>query len=84
MTIAQRKEFVARCPRKVYNFNELKQVVEIEDINKCNLCNECYKYAEKEAKIEKAVNLGEDDHKFYFTIESTGALPPKEIVKKAL
>jgi hypothetical protein len=48
------------------------------------LCNECYKYAEKEAKIEKAVNLGEDDHKFYFTIEATGALPPKQIVKKAL
>jgi hypothetical protein len=27
--------------------------------------------------------LGEDDNKFYFTVESTGALPPVEIVKKA-
>lgn len=48
------------------------------------MCNECYKYADKEAKIEKAVHLGEDDNKFYFTIESTGALAPKLIVKKAL
>jgi len=31
MTTEQRKEFVARCPRKVYRFDELKQVVEIEN-----------------------------------------------------
>ena len=35
-------------------------------------------------KLERAVRLGEDDHKFYFTVESTGVLPPEDIVKKAL
>ena len=83
MNVDQRKEFVNRCPRKVYGYNELKQTVEIEDADKCNLCIECYRYAET-FKLEKAVLITEDDHKYYFTIESTGALPPAEIVRKAL
>jgi len=29
------------------------------------------------------VHISEDDHKFNFIIESTGALPPVEIVKRA-
>ena len=82
MTIEQRKEMVARCPRKVYKFNELKQAVEIEDADKCNLCIECSRYTDS-LNIEKGVKLSEDDHKFFFTIESTGALPPDEIVRKA-
>ena len=82
MTIDQRKEFVQRCPRKVYNYNELKQIVEIEKMNDCNLCTECYRYSESQ-KIEKAVTITEDDQKFYFTIESTGAIPPVQIIKRA-
>ena len=83
MTIEQRKEFVVRCPRKVYRFDELKQVVEIENADKCNLCIECSRYTDS-LKLERAVRLGEDDHKFYFTVESTGVLPPEDIVRKAL
>jgi len=47
------------------------------------LCIECYRYAET-FKLEKSVKITEDDHKFFFTIESTGALPPFEIVRRAL
>ena len=84
LTVEQRKEFVKKCPRKVYKFNELKQTVEIEDSSKCNLCTECHRYVDKLAQgNDKAVTLGEDDNKFYFTVESTGALPPVDIVKKA-
>ena len=82
MPIEQRKEMVAKCPRKVYKFNELKQVVEIENMSACNLCIECYRYAES-VKIDNAITITEDDQKFYFTIESTGAIPPVQIVKKA-
>ena len=71
------------CPRKVYRYNEMKQLVEIEDQDKCNLCIECSRYTDS-LGLEKAVSLKEDDHKFIFTVESTGALPPQEIVKKAL
>ena len=82
LTVDQRKEMVARCPKKVYKFNEIKQTVDIEDVNKCNLCTECSRYTDS-LKVDKAVKLDEDDNKFYFTIESTGALPPVEIVRKA-
>ena len=84
LTADQRRTFVEKCPRKVYKFNELKQTVEIEDANKCNLCTECHRYVDKLAPgFDKAVTLGEDDNKFYFTVEGTGALPPIDIVKKA-
>lgn len=82
LTVDQRKEMVARCPRKVYKFNEIKQSVDIEDVNKCNLCTECVRFTDG-LKINKAVTLDEDDNKFYFTVESTGALPPVDIVRKA-
>ena len=41
LTVEQKKEFVQRCPRKVFNYNDLKQQVEIENADKCNLCTEC-------------------------------------------
>lgn len=50
---------------------------------KCNLCNECVKYTQ-EKKLEKAIKIDENDRKFYFNIEATGALPPSAIVFKAL
>lgn len=83
LTVEQKKEFVHRCPRKVYNYNDLKQQVEIENSDKCNLCNECYKYVDEDLGISKAVFIGENDNKYNFIIESTGALPPKDIVKRA-
>ena len=33
--------------------------------------------------IEKAVSIGERDDKFIYTVESTGAIPPEEIVRQA-
>lgn len=83
MTPEQRKEFVSLCPRKVYRFNELNHMVEVKDQDKCNLCIECTRYTDS-LQHEKAVSLKEDEHKFIFTVESTGSLPPQEIVKKAL
>ena len=82
MTNEQRKEFVERCPRKVFNYNELKQVVEIENSEKCNLCEECWRYTDT-LKIEKAVRIDEEESKFNFIVESTGALQPVDIVKRA-
>lgn len=55
----------------------------MEDASKCNLCIECYRYAETFG-LEKSVKVGEEDENFNFIVESTGALPPREIVKKAL
>ena len=41
----------------------------------CNLCNECTKYVEQ-VGCDKSIKIDEKDQKFYFTVESTGALDP--------
>ena len=82
LTKEQRKEFVKCCPRKVFNFDELKNVVEVESADKCNLCNECYSFARTHGQ-EKGVHITENDTMFHFIIEGTGAIPPVEIVKRA-
>lgn len=83
MSIEQRKELVACCPSKVFVFNELNQEVEVERAGACNLSIECQRFAEAQG-FENAVKIAEDPHKFIFTVESTGALPPVEIVRKAM
>ena len=90
MTSEQRKEMVARCPRKVFSYNEPNDKVQIEKAGDCNLCQECFKYAEQEIgtmtgglKGNRAVTIDENDNKFFFTVEATGSLPPVEIVRKA-
>lgn len=50
---------------------------------KCNLCNECVKFT-TEKKLEKAIRIDENDKKYFFTIEATGALSPAAIVLKAI
>ena len=80
LTIDQRKEFVSKCPRKVFKMNEFKQEVEIENAANCSLCQECTKYASEVNLPSASVVIGENDSRFLFTVEGTGALPPEEIV----
>ena len=83
LTEEQKRALVSKCPRKVFSFNNQRKVVDIEDAGNCSLCQECTKFTE-ELGLEKAVKIGENDHKFYFTVETTGALPPAEIVVTAM
>jgi DNA-directed RNA polymerase II subunit RPB3 len=82
-SVEKRKEFVGMCPRKVYKFNEVRSAVEIEDADRCVLCIECVRFANAQG-LERAVKVGERDEKFVFTVESTGVMPPEEIVFRAL
>lgn len=72
----QRRTFVNKCPRKVFSFNNQRKIIEIENAINCSLCQECVKYTE-ECGLEKAVKISENDCKFTFTVESTGALAPE-------
>jgi DNA-directed RNA polymerase alpha subunit len=83
LTVEKRKEFVNICPRGVFKFNEMRNAVEIEDADKCILCIECVRFAQAE-NLERAVEVGERDEKFIFTVESTGVLAPEDIVSRAL
>mmetsp|Transcript_6395 Transcript_6395/g.4825 ORF Transcript_6395/g.4825 Transcript_6395/m.4825 type:complete len:96 (+) Transcript_6395:516-803(+) len=44
LDVEKKKEFVAKCPRKVFRFNEQRQAVEIEEADRCVLCIECVRY----------------------------------------
>ena len=100
LTVEQRHNFIKSCPRKVYTFNPMVQTVEIEKVDDCNLCLECLRYAKTlnvkksvknencnpkdKYKYDKSVIVSEQDDKFIFIVESTGALEPIDIVRRAM
>jgi DNA-directed RNA polymerase II subunit RPB3 len=79
----QKQEWVNSCPTKVYRFDEDAKRVEIEDAIRCTFCNECKKKAEDFGKPD-LVSIGTKPERFIFTVETTGALRPEEVVLSAL
>lgn len=83
----QRQEFVDSCPVGVYKMNNL-DMIEIEDLQKCMFCNECVKKTEQFDPENRdptpLVYVRQKQDEFYFTVESTGAMPPEDIVMRAL
>ena len=73
-----------KCPRKVFKFNEFKKEIEIENLDQCSLCQECTKFGGEVGLPSQAVSISEDDAHFKFTVEGTGALPPEEVVLRAI
>ncbi len=72
----QCEECVEACPTNVFSMKNGK--VKVTDLEACSLCNTCVDICEAGAVEVK----GRED-KFIFKIESTGALPPKEVFDKA-
>lgn len=66
-------ECVKACPRGVLNDR-----LEITDILRCSMCMECVKVCD-----EDAIDVLETDN-YSFTVEGTGSLPVKSVMKKAL
>ena len=61
LTHEQKLTFVAKCPRKVFGINSLKQTIEIENADQCSLCQECTRYSQEMHLPSKAVFIGEND-----------------------
>ena len=84
---SHRKDFVECCPKKVFSYNEDTKKIKIRDNKACVHCDECITYSEK-IKLDQAeeniVSIGLKPQRFYFTVESTGALLPKDIVLDAI
>jgi len=70
------KKCIDACPVNILNVSNRK--ITVTDPKLCTLCNSCAEVCEADAITVKG-----DDRKFIFTIESQGALAPKEIFKKA-
>lgn len=84
LSAAQKSEFVSKCPRQVFKFNEFKKEIEIENADQCSLCQECTKFSGELGLPNRAVSISEDDARFKFTVEGTGSLPPEEVVLRAI
>ncbi|CAI2377026.1 unnamed protein product [Moneuplotes crassus] len=80
----EKKGLVNSCPAAVYKMNNQKQTIEIEDPTNCMQCQECSIYCDSLNKKENLLTVDEDESNFIFNIESTGAIPPEEIVSKAI
>jgi DNA-directed RNA polymerase II subunit RPB3 len=82
----QKKEWVNSCPTKVYTYNEKTDLVEIENGSECTYCQECKVKAEEFGKKD-LVSIKErrlpQGYEFIFVVETTGALPPEQIITSA-
>jgi len=70
------KDCVEACPRGVLEAEEDR--IAVKDVLNCSLCMECAKVCE-----QNAVRINETNN-FLFTVEATGALPLRVVMRKAL
>lgn len=67
---------VEACPRDLLELKEERLVV--KELERCLMCMACV-----EACPKDAIKVGHDSTRFVFKVESSGAMPPEEIVDKA-
>jgi len=70
-------ECVKACPKQILEVVDKK--VKITDLTQCIMCKACV-----EACPSDAVKVSADPTKFVFRVESSGTLPPEQIILKAM
>ncbi|XP_049850792.1 DNA-directed RNA polymerase II subunit rpb3-like [Schistocerca gregaria] len=80
---SQKKEFVDSCPTKVYKYDNMTDIVDIEDSTRCTFCQVCKDKAQKMGH-PNLVFLTEKQDKFRFIVETSKSLPPDEVVLNGL
>lgn len=70
-------ECVKACPKQILEVAEGK--VRVKDLTLCTMCKACV-----ESCRSKAVKVSGDQTKLIFRVESSGTLPPEQIVLKAI
>jgi DNA-directed RNA polymerase subunit D len=68
---------VSACPQSILLIEDGR--LKVVDVERCTLCKAC-----EEACPKGAIKVGHDDTKFIFKVESTGCMPPEQILSKAL
>jgi len=81
LTDQQKQDWANTCPTKVYKYENGK--VDVEDAQRCTFCQECKKKAEDYGKPD-LVTISTKSERFIFTVETTGALRPEEVLLSAL
>ena len=81
----QKTKLVKCCPTKVFTMDKTTQQVKVEpgDHLKCVMCDECLLFSDSVKTVQSdapVVEIGRVPQRFYFTVETTGALKPEDIV----
>lgn len=79
----QKKEIVSSCPTRVYAYEEQHRVVVVEDPVACMFCEECLRKAEN-FEVSNLISIGTKPGRFLFKVETTGVMPPEQIVFSAI
>jgi DNA-directed RNA polymerase II subunit RPB3 len=84
----QKVDWVNSCPTKVFTYNNKTDTVEIENLEGCTYCQECVLKSQDMGKrdlvsIKEKKYPNGNGNEFIFTVETTGALKPDEIVLSA-
>lgn len=75
------------CPTQVFDYDENTKTVSVKNPSACIFCKECLFTTEdfrRTPEDKLAVQVQHSKEKFIFTVETTGALTAKEVVKDAL
>ena len=86
LTDVQRKNFALSCPTPVFEYNENTGRVEVIDEMAYRFDGECLKFSEemrKKADDDPLLTITTVPNTFIFSVETTGALTPTEVVKSA-
>jgi DNA-directed RNA polymerase II subunit RPB3 len=83
LTEDQKMQIVESCPSKVYTYDPEKEMIDIENLTDCMQCQECVVCVKSFGK-EESIKVDLEIDQFIFTVESTGALAPEDIVAKAM
>ena len=88
------RKIVNSCPANVFELND--RLEDLEDLGKsltspnywnCTLCRKCIDTATTELKEPNLIHIDgshqDEETKYKFTVETTGALPPKEVIDMA-
>ena len=86
-TEEQKQALVNCCPTNVFDIDENSKSVFIAQANECIFCRDCIYTLEdfrKSPEDKLAVEIKHSQDRFQFTVETTGALLAKEVVRDAL
>jgi DNA-directed RNA polymerase II subunit RPB3 len=83
LTEDEKRAFASSSPAPVFKYNEVTKKVEIDTPESYAYDGECLKKAE-DMGVPGLVTITAKQDAFIFTVESTGAIPPEDIVSRAL
>ncbi|KAF4652985.1 DNA-directed RNA polymerase II subunit RPB3 [Perkinsus olseni] len=83
LSVAQRKAVVRSCPKRVLDLDAADRIQVVRK-DLCDFCDECVTRANYDFQAKGMITVKQRTDVVHFTVESTGARPPEDIVMAAI